>query len=98
MAEELDLSLSGYSKIERNETDISISKLEKIAKVLDTDVRSILNFDHRNIINVTENKQANISLGGQNINQMEMMEMIIAIYKQEIELLKEIIKDLTARK
>jgi transcriptional regulator with XRE-family HTH domain len=26
MAEELDLSLSGYGKIERNETDISVSK------------------------------------------------------------------------
>ena len=98
MADEMDLSLSGYGKIERNETDISISRLGKIAKVLDTDVSSILIFDHRNIINVTENKQANISLGGQNINQLEMMEMIIAIYKQEIELLKEIIKDLTARK
>ena len=97
MAEEMDLSLSGYGKIERNETDISISRLEKIAKILNTDVSSILNFDDKHIFNITDNKQANISLGDQNINQMEIIEKIISIYKEEIQFLKDIINDLTKK-
>ena len=97
MAEELDLSLSGYGKIERNETDISVSKLEKIAKILDTDISSILSFDEKHVFNISENKQANISMRDQYINQLDLIDRIIAQYREEIQFLKDIIKDLTAK-
>ena len=55
MASELDMSLSGYSKIERNEVDLTISKIQKIAEILKVDVSQILNFDASQIFNVSNN-------------------------------------------
>lgn len=98
VAEALELSLSGYGKIERNETDISVSKLEKIAKVLGTDVRSIHNFDDKNYINFIENKQAMFSMRDQHINTMEMFDKMVEQYKEEIAYLKSVIDKLMDKK
>lgn len=98
VAEALELSLSGYGKIERNETDISVSKLEKIAKVLGTDVSSILNFDDKNFINFIENKQAMVSMRDQHINTMEIFDKMVEQYKEEIAYLKSVIDKLMDKK
>lgn len=45
VAGEVEMSMSGYSKIERGEVDLTVSKLIKIAKVLDVSVEFILKFD-----------------------------------------------------
>jgi len=58
MANELNLSLSGYGKIERDETDISLSRLEEIAKVLEVDLPTILSFDEKNVFNFSNNENA----------------------------------------
>lgn len=58
MAEKLNLSLSGYNKIERDGTDISLKRLQQIADVLETDYRTILNFDQNKIFNITQNQHA----------------------------------------
>lgn len=55
MASEMDMSLSGYSKIERNEVDLTVSKVQKIAQVLGVDVSQILNFDASQIFNISGN-------------------------------------------
>lgn len=55
LADKLEMSLSGYSKLERGEVDITINRLYKIAKALETDVSQILNFDASQIFNVTNN-------------------------------------------
>ena len=52
------MSLSGYSKIERDETDISIKRLQQIAKVLDAHYQQILEFDDKGIFNITQNQHA----------------------------------------
>jgi transcriptional regulator with XRE-family HTH domain len=41
VAAEMDMSVSGYSKIERNEVDLTVSKVKKIAEVLGVDVSQI---------------------------------------------------------
>lgn len=38
MAEKLNMSLNGYAKIERGESNIYLEKLEQIAQVFDIDV------------------------------------------------------------
>ncbi len=60
MAEQLSMSQTGYSKIERNETDISISKIQEIAKVLNITFEDILGFDEKlNFFNnITNNEQS----------------------------------------
>jgi transcriptional regulator with XRE-family HTH domain len=55
LSSKLNMSLSGYSKIERNEVDLTISKVQKIAEVLGVDLSQILNFDASQIFNVSNN-------------------------------------------
>ena len=45
VAEELNMSMSGYGKIERGEVDLTVSKLIEIAKVLDVSTEFIFKFD-----------------------------------------------------
>jgi transcriptional regulator with XRE-family HTH domain len=56
MAFQLELSLSAYSKIERGETDLTLSKLEKIAQVLGVDLPQLMNFDVSQIFNISGNQ------------------------------------------
>ncbi|PKP40668.1 MAG: XRE family transcriptional regulator [Bacteroidetes bacterium HGW-Bacteroidetes-12] len=58
VAKELGMSLGGYSKIERDETDVTITKLNSIAKVLETDISTILNFDSKQVFNQYNNQAA----------------------------------------
>lgn len=57
LAAELDMSVSGYSKIERGEIDLTVSKLQKIADALDVSMSEILNFDATTIFNISHNKE-----------------------------------------
>ena len=55
MAADLGLSLSGYSKIERNEIDLTVSRIQKIAQIIGVDMSQILNFDVSQVFNVSNN-------------------------------------------
>lgn len=63
MAADLGLSLSGYSKIERNEIDLTLSRIQKIAEILQVDVSQMLNFDVSQIFNISNNHLVQ-SIGG----------------------------------
>ncbi len=56
IAFELGLSLSGYSKLERGESDLPLSKLYKIAEILEVDVPKILEFDAQKVFNISNNQ------------------------------------------
>ncbi|WP_348823111.1 helix-turn-helix domain-containing protein [Flavobacterium aestuarii] len=45
VAEELNMSMSGYGKIERGEVDLTVTKLIEIGKVLDVSIEFIFKFD-----------------------------------------------------
>ena len=47
MADKLDISLPAYSKIERNITDISFSRLNQIAKTFNISVIELLSISSR---------------------------------------------------
>ncbi len=68
MAAELDMSLSGYSKIERNEVDLTISRIQQIAQILQVDISQILNFDASQIFNISNNKLVNASVSAENMH------------------------------
>lgn len=59
MAEQLNLSVAGYGKIERDETDISLKRINQIAQILETDISTILNFESKNVFNQSYNTTAN---------------------------------------
>jgi transcriptional regulator with XRE-family HTH domain len=48
VAEMLNLSLNGYSKIERGETDVSLGKVEELARVLNVEVAELLQLNTTN--------------------------------------------------
>jgi transcriptional regulator with XRE-family HTH domain len=56
VASKIGLSLSGYSKIERGEVDLTISRIVAIARVLQVDIEKLLNFDVSQIFNISNNK------------------------------------------
>jgi transcriptional regulator with XRE-family HTH domain len=54
MATKLNMSVSGYSKIERGESRAYIPKLEQIAEVLEVDLTELIAFGERHIL-INEN-------------------------------------------
>lgn len=68
MAQQLDMSVSGYAKIEQDRTDVSMSKIFRIAEILETDVSGILNFDAKTVFNQTNNQNCLITGNNQNLN------------------------------
>ena len=56
MASDLELSLSGYSKLERGEIDVSLSRMTQIAKLLGVELSQLLNFDSSQIFNLNNNQ------------------------------------------
>jgi len=49
MAEKLELSVNGYANIERGETYVQISRLEKISDIFGIGLLELLNFGERNV-------------------------------------------------
>jgi len=60
VADELKMSTSGYGKIERGEVDLTVSKLEKIAEVLDVSIEFIFRFDVSLFFESKANKRKDI--------------------------------------
>ncbi len=103
MADKLEMSVSGYAHIERGETDVQLSKLEKIAKAFGVNLLELLTFGEKNIICLAGNDQSII----QSFNAKEQQEILheleksrliveqqrkeLSLVYQEIEHLKEII-------
>lgn len=63
MAEKLNMSVSGYAKIERGVTRLQFDKLQKIAQVFDLDVVELISAGENNLIFMAnENKADNSSV------------------------------------
>jgi transcriptional regulator with XRE-family HTH domain len=77
MAESLGLSVSGYGKIERDETDVSITRLEEIARILDVNSGAIMNFDDKYILNLSNNHNANGIVNNQQIINNKELSLLV---------------------
>jgi len=90
LAADLNMSLSGYAKIERGEVDIAISKLYKIAELLEVELQQILDFQVAQIFNYVNS--SNIQSNNENpktiIHQDTYLEKYVKILEQEVERLK----------
>ncbi len=94
---EMDMSISGYSKIERNEVDLTVSKVQKIAEVLGVDVSQILNYDATQIFNVSGNQFAQGLVGAKaesmNFYADEYKDKYIKMLEEENARLKQQLKE-----
>lgn len=95
MASELDMTVGGYSKIERSETELTISRIQEIAKVLKVDMSQILNFDATQVFNVSNNKLVQ-GLGAKAENMHfhgdDFKERYIKMLEDENKMLKDLTK------
>lgn len=97
MAASLEMTPSGYGKIERNESEVSYQKLEKIAEVLGIKVEDIVSFNESLVFNVMHNQTGNGYVVNHNSsfeNERKLYEQIIAQQKEEIESMRRIIEKL----
>jgi len=72
MAEKLGMSVIGYGNIERGDTNVTLSKLEEIAKVLGIELHELFNSQGKVIINLGENS---INVGDNNQNTQAQKEL-----------------------
>lgn len=57
MADYLKMSLPGYSRIERNEVDVTIERANQIAQILGISLTELINFDEKYVFNNYANNQ-----------------------------------------
>ncbi|THA00188.1 helix-turn-helix domain-containing protein [Rodentibacter pneumotropicus] len=102
MAENLNMSLNGYAKIERGESKIYLYKLEQIAHVFNIDVVEMMRSDSKNIcFQINENSYLSTNYYGDNEALMienERLKLSLSYNQQlleqkdnEIQLLKEMV-------
>ena len=93
IADRLDLSVSAYGKIERNETDVTVSRIQQIAEILQIEMSQILNFDVSQIFNISNNNVVQAT-GGKADNMHfygdEYREKYIKMLEEEVERLRKI--------
>ena len=59
MSEKLNLSTSAYCKIEYGETDLTLTRLDKIAKVLDISALALFSHSSKNMRSYSDNNNEN---------------------------------------
>ncbi|RKZ51008.1 MAG: XRE family transcriptional regulator [Candidatus Parabeggiatoa sp. nov. 3] len=103
IAHRLNMSVSGYGSIERGETDVNLSRLEKIAKVFEIDLSELFNLNEKNSFHVGDNHTVHVGdnqtlHNSSNINsfskydlqqELEKSHLIIEQQNKEIEWLKQ---------
>ncbi|MEN9460469.1 MAG: hypothetical protein RIS84_489 [Pseudomonadota bacterium] len=99
MAEKLGMVVGGYSKIERGETDVNLSRLQQIAGIFGIELSHLIGLSEKNVFNVIENCNnhilSNISVSvpeSELKTQLEKAQLIIEQQTKEIFYLKEIIE------
>lgn len=97
MADMLKMTVNGYAKIERGESDVNTTKLEQIAKTLGVQAEDITNFDAKLIFhNHTNNKEVYNASYFYNTEQKELYERLLSEKDKRIEALETQIKALYA--
>jgi transcriptional regulator with XRE-family HTH domain len=87
MADKLGISQAQFSKIERDESDMNISRLKEISDILEMRIEDVLTFDERYVFNAYDHGQAAV-----NIYNQQASEQIQKLYEDKIKLLEEIIR------
>lgn len=86
MAEKLNMSLSGYSKIERGDTKISIPKLKKIAEVLGIELIELMFLGEKHIAFLVgdSNSGCNIIGSTELAFELQKQQLIIELKDKEL--------------
>jgi transcriptional regulator with XRE-family HTH domain len=78
MAHGLEMSINGYGKIERDEVEVTLTKLDKIAELLDVTVNQILQFDGATVLNLHNSNYAHGNVQQQQVTNDEALKTLLA--------------------
>ncbi len=84
VAEQVGMTTSGYSRIERGEVRVSIERLEQIARALDVQTNDLTNFD-QNVFFTNGGTTNEYSIRA----DKELLQQVIATYEARIADLKD---------
>ncbi len=73
VAEKLEMSVNGYSNIERGEVDVPLTRLCQIAEIFNVEVSEILDTDKKNIFNFHKSKNAECFIIGINSTELKII-------------------------
>jgi transcriptional regulator with XRE-family HTH domain len=93
MAQMLEVSQSTYARFEKDDSDLTLSKLRMIARILDVKIEDLINFTDKFIFNNYTSNQAN---QGYIVNQFSDNEK--KLYEDKIKLLEDKIAYLQEKK
>lgn len=95
VAEKLGMSTTGYAKIERGLTNVSVEKLKQIAQVFNLNVAQLLDDDERFVIcSIGDNHSNYNNYFGTNEKlslENEKLKQLLSAKESEIEALKKVI-------
>lgn len=92
VASKLEMTQSGYAKIEAGKSNVTMQKLVEIAEVLEVDVKDLLannqkhfySFQHNQVVNATH------SIENLHMENKEIYEKMIAKLQEDMELLRDL--------
>lgn len=96
MAYNLGITQAAYTKIEKNETKLSVDRLYRIAEILEVEVSDLLGIEIQKVYKQEFNDNAHNYQDFQNLYQenKEMYQELLKAKDEQIAMLKEMIKEL----
>ena len=89
MANELSLSLSGYGRLERGEIDLTLSRLKRIADILNVNITELFDFEPATVLQKNGGMQT--AKTSHKLDEMQQLyrEKYVAMLEMELERLRE---------
>lgn len=98
LADELGISLSGYGKIERDQTEITLARLLKIAAILEVDLFTLINFNGNDVFKSSKYSNGHTKGPEANPASQDLQIQLVQKYKDENEYLKDLVRQLMDKK
>jgi len=97
MAINLGISQTAYTKIEREETKLTVERLQKIAEILDVKLGELLEFEPQSFHQEIHNNESVTAISHQKVENLyqenrEVYEKLIAAKDEQISLLKNLLE------
>lgn len=90
MADKLEMSVQGYSRIERDEVAITTEKIDKISTILEMHPAELLAFDEKTVFNYYNNTNAGYNFNYFPVELKQLYEDKIKLLEDKIALLEKL--------
>jgi transcriptional regulator with XRE-family HTH domain len=101
IAEKLEIAPSTYGDIERGENDLKLSKLQKIAEVLEIKLSELFELNEKgalNIINCSDfDKKNKVYIGSSSATELEKQLLIVELKDKELAMKNKEVENLQAQ-